>query len=153
MTAPVSADHSTLVLTRVEGAPADWYPDPVTPGYYRYWDGHNWTDLSRPSIPYAAAAYAPSYPVAQSANLPAGAVAYAERKSPGLAFLLVLLFGPFGWLYISPWAGLLAVGGGMLLWHYLGLLALGIYPFLWVASWVFAPIAAATGNSRARGRR
>ncbi|MGV1005176.1 MAG: DUF2510 domain-containing protein [Candidatus Nanopelagicales bacterium] len=135
-----SPDQSTLALTRVSGAPADWYPDPTHPGQYRYWDGNFWTDLARPSIPYQPATH---YRASE-------APAFVARKSPGLAFLMVLLFGPFGWIYISPLAGLLAVGGGMVLWHFLGLLALLVYPFAWIASWVLAPLAAASATSRAR---
>jgi Flp pilus assembly protein TadB len=31
--------------------PPDWYDDPFVDGQYRYWDGRQWTEQTRPSAP------------------------------------------------------------------------------------------------------
>lgn len=44
-------------------APANWYPDPVDPTLFRYWDGSRWTEHTSPRVqgpqPGAAHAAAP----------------------------------------------------------------------------------------------
>ncbi len=70
-------------------------------------------------------------------------VVVAQPKSTLLAFLLALLFGPLGLLYVS------VVGAVVLL--LLGLFTapvMGVFgvPFVWLASVVWAIFAAATSN-------
>jgi len=35
--------------------PANWYPDPQSPGILRYWDGTSWTDHRSAATPAATA--------------------------------------------------------------------------------------------------
>lgn len=35
--------------------PASWYPDPVSPGVVRYWDGLRWTEHRQAATPVATA--------------------------------------------------------------------------------------------------
>lgn len=35
--------------------PANWYPDPVSPGVLRYWDGVRWTEHRQAATPAATA--------------------------------------------------------------------------------------------------
>lgn len=52
---------------------ADWYPDPMSPGVLRYWDGSAWTDHRAPApaaapVPAAATYASASQPVAPGAQ-------------------------------------------------------------------------------------
>ncbi len=45
-------------MTTEQHPPADWYPDPYSPGVLRYWDGSAWTAHTAPGeAPAAAAVY------------------------------------------------------------------------------------------------
>ncbi|ORU95425.1 hypothetical protein AWB94_31485 [Mycolicibacterium canariasense] len=55
--------------------PKGWYPDPVTPGLQRYWDGIAWTDTTH--VPAAAGFPPPAAPA---------------RKTPAWAWVLLGVF-------------------------------------------------------------
>ena len=69
-----------------------------------------------------------------------------NHKSPGLALTLALLLGPLGLAYANPMAGVLMLIGAIL-----GGMTLGVFvPLLvWLASILYAPIAANSHNDRA----
>jgi hypothetical protein len=41
-------------MSKVNGIPAAWYPDPADPRQERYWDGNGWTQHVRPTAPQIA---------------------------------------------------------------------------------------------------
>lgn len=75
--------------------PAGWYPDPSRNGR-RYWDGEAWTGHSQALL----------LPVRTTEAEP------GKPKSAWLAFVLGLLFGPFGMLYttLAGFAAMLTLG-------------------------------------------
>ncbi len=73
-----------------ESPPAGWYPDPAGSGGERYWDGGNWSQVTRPaggmsgSYSTQQGQAAPQSAYGQSGYGPAGYAAAATRP-PGLA--------------------------------------------------------------------
>jgi hypothetical protein len=49
---PTSSTYST---PSAPATPANWYPDPHSPGILRYWDGVQWTDHRSAAAPAASA--------------------------------------------------------------------------------------------------
>lgn len=84
-----------------------WYPDPITPGQQRYWDGAQWTEHAAPlpqnappTPPPGYAATAPTPPPYIGYGMPANVaspsgVTYAHWGLRVKAFLLDLLFQAF----------------------------------------------------------
>ncbi|MFF1633853.1 DUF2510 domain-containing protein [Leifsonia sp. NPDC058248] len=64
-------------------AEAGWYPDPMTPGVTRYWDGSVWTEHTS-GVPAPPPAYPYGYPVRQ-------AVAAPTNKKATTALVLALV--------------------------------------------------------------
>lgn len=62
--------------------PANWYPDPQTPGQLRYWDGQRWTQHVHPG--QGAQAGAPAEADAAGAGASAGAVVGAQNPGAGV---------------------------------------------------------------------
>lgn len=83
--------------------PAGWYPDPSKNGR-RYWDGSAWTAHTQALLLPVRVLVADKTP--------------RKPKSAKLAFLLGMLFGPFGMLYttLAGFAAMLTLGvlGGLL---------------------------------------
>ncbi|MCL1899418.1 MAG: DUF2510 domain-containing protein, partial [Promicromonosporaceae bacterium] len=60
--------------------PANWYPDPATPGQERWWDGQAWTEHVR----LAAAAPVPAQVMsAPGVSAPASLTPPEPEKQPG----------------------------------------------------------------------
>jgi hypothetical protein len=71
-------------------ADAGWYPDPITPGVTRYWDGAVWTEHTS-GVPAPPPAYPYGYPVTQATVAPAN-----KKATTALVLGLVsLLVNPF----------------------------------------------------------
>lgn len=85
---------------------AGWYPDPVTPGQNRYWDGAAWTEHVQPAAP---AAQVPAAPVLPSMD-PAAAVAPGNGDQGGSYGAATTVKPKRTWLWI-----LLVILGAVLL--------------------------------------
>lgn len=96
-------------------APAGWYPDSLSPGVLRYWDGAHWTDYRAPAQAPVYAPYASGQPVVPDIAVPsacvvtgpAGDLTFAGHRicTPGerlgaylLDGLLMLVTLYIGWL-------------------------------------------------------
>ena len=71
----------------------------------------------------------------------------ANRKDPGIAFLLAFLFGPIGFLYAS------VLGGVILILIAIGFAVTAVWPLnilIWVICMLFAPLSATGTNKKLR---
>lgn len=96
---------------------AGWYPDPVTPGQNRYWDGAAWTEHVQPAAP---AAQVPAAPVLPSMD-PVAAVAPGNGDQGGSYGAATTVKPKRTWLWI-----LLVILGAVLL-LFGGCTAVGMY--------------------------
>ncbi|MDR1077401.1 MAG: DUF2510 domain-containing protein [Propionibacteriaceae bacterium] len=96
-----------------------WYPDPGgSPGLFRYWDGHSWSELLSPT-PYAPAPVTLTPGVGGTFG---GSVAtvqtqpMARRRSPAgpilITLVVVVVLGLVAWLVIPRLTGGSGGGGG-----------------------------------------
>lgn len=75
-------------------APAGWYPDPSNGQQQRFWDGHEWTTQTRGATQVAQQVF----------------VRPRQEKSVAVGVILTILFGPFGFFYVSAIYALVALG-------------------------------------------
>ena len=75
-------------------APAGWYPDPSNGQQQRFWDGHEWTTQTRGATQVTQQVF----------------VRPRQEKSVAVGVILTILFGPFGFFYVSAIYALVALG-------------------------------------------